>query len=135
VELGCPDEPGSAPVTDWPVEPGTQGLITPVLSVVPVPIDALLAPLPVFPESEDVAAIEVVGEGARACAAIEAVRLQAGLAAGGVCANAAAENATPIASEAEKMNRDIIPSKGSLPRCDRGSFICDVPVPKTTPKR
>jgi hypothetical protein len=113
--LDAPDvDPGSAPVAVLPVEPGTQGFITPVLSVLPVPIDALLAPVPEFPESEEVAAMVVCVEGF--CVAIVAVRLQAAVAEGGVCANAAAEMATPIASEAEKINRDIISSKISLPR-------------------
>jgi hypothetical protein len=116
-------DPGSAPVWDSPVVPGTQGLITPVLSVLPVPIDALLAPVPVFPESEEVAAMFVVCVDDGFCAASAAVWLQAGLAEGGLCANAAPEKATPSASEAEKINRDIISSRIALPRGARFSYV------------
>jgi len=47
-----------------------------------------------------------------------AVRVQAGLASGevAVCANAEAESAIPIATEAEKIIRDIVSSKNSLPQ-------------------
>lgn len=55
--------------------------------------------------------------------AIDAVRLQTGLAEGGVCANAAADMATPNASEAEKINRDIISSRISLPRRTRVTYV------------
>ncbi len=82
----------------------------PVLSVEPVPIEALLAPAPVFPESELVSAMVVVDEAF--WPANGAVRAQAGLAFGAVCAKADAESARPIATVAdatvaEKMKRDI----------------------------
>jgi hypothetical protein len=109
-------DPGSAPVVVWPAVPGTQGLLTPILSVFPVPIEALLAPVPVFPESEVVAAMLVVCDDAGVCEAIAAVRLQAELAEGEVCANAAPDSAMPQASEAEKINRDMGSSKNSLAR-------------------
>jgi hypothetical protein len=51
--------------------------------------------------------------------AVAAVCRQAGLASGDMamlCANAEADSAIPIATEAEKMNRDIRSSKISLPR-------------------
>lgn len=115
-------DPGIAPVV-WPAVPGTQGLLTPVLSVFPVPIDALLAPVPVFPESEVVAAMLVVFDGDGVCEATDAVRLQAELAEGEVCANAAPEMARPNASEAEKIIRDILSSKNSLPRVARFTYL------------
>jgi hypothetical protein len=102
---------GNAPVWVSPVVPGAQGVITPVLSVFPVPKEALLAPVPAFPESDVVAAMLAFCEADGFCDAIDAVRLQAELVAGGVCANAVAESATPNASEAEKINRDMVSSK------------------------
>ena len=50
---------GKAPVV-WPATPGTHGLMTPVLSVGPVPIAALLAPVAVMPPPLLVSAIEFV---------------------------------------------------------------------------
>jgi len=58
----APVEFGIAPVAVSPVEPGAQGLMTPVLFVGPVPIDMLLAPEPVFPESELLSAIVAAEE-------------------------------------------------------------------------
>jgi hypothetical protein len=78
--------------------------------VLPVPIAALLAPVLTLPESEEVAAMFVVCVDDGFCAATAAVRLQAELAEGALCANAAPERPMPSASEAEKINRDIISS-------------------------
>jgi len=127
-------DPGSAPVAVWPAVPGTHGLLTPILSVFPVPIDALLAPVPIFPESEVVAAMLVVCDDDGVCEAIDAVRLQAGLAEGAVCANAAPEIARPNASEAEKIIRDILFLQRIRCLVFRGLLNCGGPAPKTTRK-
>jgi hypothetical protein len=60
--LDVAEEFGNAPVV-VAFAAGTQGLIGPVLSVVPVPIAALLAPEPAFPASELVSAIVVEEDG------------------------------------------------------------------------
>ena len=57
------------------------------------------------------------------CAATAAVRLQAELAEGALCANAAPERPMPSASEAEKINRDIISSRISLSRCASFTYV------------
>jgi hypothetical protein len=104
--------------------------MAPVLSVFPVPIEALLAPVPALPESEEVAAMFVVCDDIGVCAATAAVRLQAGLAEGELCANAAPERATPIASEAEKTNRDILSSKDFASLSEDLLFVaCRYPKP------
>lgn len=77
----------------------------------PVPIDALLAPVPVFPGSEVVAAMFAVWLEEGFCAALIAVWVQALLAEGEVCANAGTERTTPIANDADKTNRDMVSSK------------------------
>ena len=64
------------------------------------------------------------------CAAAVAVRLQAGLAEGELWANATPDMATPIASEAEKINRDMDILLISMPRW-RGTLTCGGPAAKT----
>lgn len=70
--------------------------------------------------------------------AVAAVCWQAGLASGDMavlCANAEADSAIPIATEAEKMNRDIRSSK--ISHClalARGPLICDSDASKTACK-
>ena len=65
------------------------------------------------------------------CAAAVAVRLQAGLAEGELWANATPDMATPIASEAEKINRDMDILLISMPRW-RGTLNFNASLPRHT---
>jgi hypothetical protein len=100
-----------------------------------VAIEALLAPVPILPESELVSAIVVVEDDDGVFGvATAAVCWQVGLASGdmaALCANAEAESAIPMATEAEKMNRDIRSSKISLPRTGARPLTCGGSAAKT----
>lgn len=96
-----------------PVAPGTHGLFTPVLSVGPVPMAALLAPEAVLAPSLLVPAMVAAPfcAPAGACAMAALVLLQTGLVFGVVCANAGKAMAEARAKDSIVVLSGMFPPK------------------------